>query len=95
MILREADIAINWNKFIRTLMAAERLWEKHRAVMAGVRSIEGLSPKARKVLAASTNRAKFAVALPRIVDQWRATGGLKELLVDIPKNTNTKKDVQL
>jgi len=92
--MREADIAVNWNKFIRTLMTAEKLWEEHRANMAGIRKIEGLSPKARKVLASVTNRSKFNVALPRLVDQWRQSGGLSELIVDIPKNTHIKKDIE-
>lgn len=91
--MREADLAINWNNFIKTLIAAEKLWEKHRTNMVGVRQIDGLSPKARKVLAASTNRATFDVALPRLADQWRRNGGLKELIVNIPKNTKIKKDV--
>ena len=92
--IREAEVAKNWNHFIKTLIHAETLWEQHRAYMAGVRQIEGLSPKARKVLAASTNRSKFEVALPRLVDQWRMGGGLKELIVDIPKNTKQKKDIK-
>jgi hypothetical protein len=92
--MREADIAINWNNFVRTLISAEKLWEKHRANMAGIRQIDGLSPKARKVLASVTNRSKFDVALPRLTDQWRQNGGLNELLVDIPKNANIKKDIK-
>jgi hypothetical protein len=87
------DIVKGWNAFVDAMIYARDLWEKHQQRMLSTPRSElenQLTREARKVLASTTHRAKFDIALPRLVDIWRTTGGLENLIVPVPKGTMVK-----
>ena len=75
-----------WNEFVIHMLNARKAWGKHLALCMKQRmtSVTGPSGKdlpgrAIRALAGTYNRAKFDIALPRLVDYWRASGGLEGL----------------
>ena len=83
------EIAL-WNKFVRTLMAAERNWEALQEIMANRprTDFELFSPKAQKFLSKGFIKAKFNIMLPRVIDYWRSIGGLEELLIPFEEKSD-------
>lgn len=78
-----------WNKFIGHMEEAEEAWQKimdfRQEVSAG--ELEQLPSGAQKGFA-RFSRSKFDVLLPRLVDYWRAYGGLSSLKSKaLPKET--------
>lgn len=69
-----------WNNFVSKLLEAKEAWNKHRElVLASAPQGTLSSVLAMRVLAATFNRAEFDIALSRMVDYWRAYGGLEAL----------------
>ncbi len=75
-----------WNDFITIMIEARSVWEKHMKVVSLSRDIQtidasgrNLSIEALRCLSGTFNRAKFDIALPRLVDYWRLSGGLEAL----------------
>lgn len=49
-------------------------WEEHQETMSGYPDYSGESPDLQRILAQSTMRSKFTVALPRLLDYERMYG---------------------
>lgn len=76
-----------WNKFARCLIEAKKSWEEHQELWAETPTseIEKLPVEFQKFLTKSFNRSSFEVLLPRLVDYYRAYGGIETLVVKIHK----------
>ena len=82
-----------WNKFIRLLLEAERVWDEFRDKHARTRNRELLSVSGQRIHGLATARALYMVALPRILDHARRNGGLENLL--IPGDEDEEVDEEL
>ncbi len=75
-----------WNDFIAIMIEARTAWEKHMKVANLNREVQTVDASGRSLpiealrcLSGTFNRAKFDIALPRLVDYWRGSGGLEAL----------------
>lgn len=70
-----------WYEFVGCLKRAKELWEDRLAIGLSQAEVEALDPRLQKVFASATVRmAKFDVALPRILDVVRQSGGFDVLI---------------
>lgn len=83
-----------WNDFITAMMKARDAWEIHKELAMQrqeVTTIDALGRElpieALRCLGGTFNRAKFDIALPRLVDYWRRSGGLEALYFPV-KDSN-------
>ena len=71
-----------WNRTLKLLGAAERAWDEmqkdvERATKA---ELEFVHPRMQKGLA-MFGKAKFLIALPKLVSYFRSQDGMRELLI--------------
>ncbi len=82
------NVAEKWNEFLDKMIEARGLWGEYQEM----RIVEGM-PKDLDVpsmrhMSSTLHRAKFDIALPRLVDYWRRYGGIEGL---IAKNSSGSK----
>ena len=72
-----------WNEFVERLKDLAESWEALQEELTGLNSLgrEALSIQGQKMLAPATRKAKFLVALPRILDTIRRNGGIEALVI--------------
>ena len=75
-----------WNSFVKHLIGAKESWEAHKESMMGLQ-LDSLPIEAQRQLRfGSIHKASdFARAMLQIINRWRTSGGLKELLIVLPK----------
>ncbi len=91
-----------WNKFLDKMVEAREVWGEYQEI----RIVEGLpkdldTPSMRH-MSSTLHRAKFDIALPRLVDYWRRYGGIEGLFAknssgskfDAALDRKTKKEVK-
>ena len=83
------ELALAWNGVVRGLVQARDSWEKF-SELASVTRADKLPMDLQKILAKVNKRAKFPVMLSRLIDHWRAYGGLEVLLVTEGKRKEKK-----
>jgi len=66
-----------WNNFLDKLIEAKVLWEKYQEVRITEGITEGLDVPSQRHMASTLHRAKFDIALPRLVAYWRRYGGIE------------------
>lgn len=66
-----------WNDFVDALALTERAWKRVQDLgwEKGGTELQSLPPKAQKGYARH-RKVKFNILLPRLVDHWRAYGGI-------------------
>lgn len=72
-----------WDRFVSKMQEAKEAWEDHRALCmstdgrdALMNGIGDLPIEAVRILAGTFNRAEFDVAIPRMIEYWRRSGGI-------------------
>jgi hypothetical protein len=87
-------LEVSWNKFARLMVQLKRAWEDHQELWLTVTSQEreALSPEFQRVLSRNFNQSRFEIMLPRIIDYYRAYGGIETLVVPVPKEKEKKKE---
>lgn len=87
------DIIKKWNKFVKLMTATKNAWESlsQEASYSPIQW-DKLSPKAQKVLSIANRKAKFEVAMPRLMAYWRGYGGLENLIIPVEKKKPKKEN---
>ena len=72
-----------WNEFVVRLKDLAESWEALQKEITGLNALEreGLSIQGQRILAPATRKAKFLIALPRILDTIRRNGGIEALVI--------------
>ncbi len=91
-----------WNKFLDKMVEARELWEEYRGIRIVERIPEDLDTPSMRHMSSTLHRAKFDIALPRLVDYWRRYGGIEGLFAknssgskfDADLDGQTKKEVK-
>ena len=80
---RGEELLASWNKFAGLLIEAGKVWKEHTKLVAKVpkEEIEELCVELQKFVSKNFNKSKFDIMLPRLVDYWRALGGIETLFV--------------
>lgn len=81
-------IVNKWNRFIELMIATKKAWEDLREQSShSITEWDRLSPLAQKILTIGNRKAKFEVAMPRLMDFWRGHGGVETLRISV-RNEN-------
>ncbi len=75
------NTAEKWNEFLDKLVEAKKLWEEYQEmrIVKGI-DLDGLSVPSMRHMSSTLHRAKFDIALPRLVDYWRRYGGIEGIM---------------
>jgi hypothetical protein len=74
-----------WNIVIETFLDMEESWKDFQESLGEVESTAELTYLGQKIAGLATARAKFLVAVPRLIDWARRNGGLQNLMIEEPK----------
>ena len=83
-----------WNEFIESLIRARDIWEEHRESLSGMNQSDLELAFSAKVLNVFSlfPKAKFGIAIPRLLDFARGYGGLEELIIREEKEEKEEKE---
>lgn len=82
-----------WNEVIDSLIKTRELWEEYQEIRLQTGITEDLDTPSMRHMASTLHRAKFDIALPRLVDYWRRYGGIEGLIMR--NSTGSKFDAGL
>jgi len=74
------SVAEAWNKFLDKMIEAKGLWEEYQEIRIVKGMPEDLDVPSMRHMSSTLHRAKFDIALPRLVDYWRRYGGIEGLI---------------
>ncbi len=77
-----------WNAFLDKMIEARELWGKYQEIRIVKGIPKDLDVPSMRHMSSTLHRAKFDIALPRLVDYWRRYGGIEGL---IAKNSSGSK----
>ena len=88
------NAAEKWNEFLDKIIEARELWGEYQEIrtLKGV-NIEGLDVPSMRHMSSTLHKAKFDIALPRLVDYWRRYGGIEGIIMH--DSTGSKFDADL
>ena len=72
-------------------MEARDAWADVQDVAMSNLNTEGLPYKAQKFFGLANSRVSFEIAIPRLIDYYRVSGGLEELLIEQPAEDKKEK----
>lgn len=70
-----------WNDFVEAFEELEEYWGAFQEELREVESSDELSVQGQKIYGLATTRSKFSVAIPRLIDYARRSGGLRSLAI--------------
>ena len=84
---------VKWNLFMNRLKEAKELWEElqREVELLGTRELENYPVQAQKCLGRFRG-VSFDWMLPMLVDFWRASGGIDEMFVRLPRKEKEVND---
>ena len=89
------DPVVLWNNVIQSLLKAKESWSEFQARALEPIQLDEYPIKAQKFLSLATTRVGFEIAIPRLIDYYRVSGGLEELLVEYePEESLEEKETE-
>lgn len=84
---KRVSLEKTWNTFAKLLNQTKKAWEEHQRAWGetSARERESLPIGFQRFVAQNFNRSKFDIMLPRLVDFYRAYGGIEMLVVEETK----------
>ncbi len=73
--------AEKWNNFLDKMVEARESWAEYQEerIVKGI-SLDTLDVPSMRHMSSSLHRAKFDIALPRLVEYWRRYGGIEGIM---------------
>jgi hypothetical protein len=85
------DMEYAWNDFVERLLELKESWKEFQKERLAVSRSEELdTTQGQKVFGLATTKSKFDVALPRILEFARRSGGIETLLIEESEDDNAR-----